>query len=92
MLQLIIGRSGNSERRWEGFSDEITHRGDHSDAAVHDFGFAIAFDFVEGDAVLGEAEGVEVSGGREGSGEAVAGEGFVGCPSVDRGHLGGGGC
>lgn len=59
---------------------------------MHDFGFAIAFDFVEGDAVLGEAERVEVSGGGEGAGESVAGERFVGRPSVEGSDLGCGGC
>ena len=83
LLKLIVGRTSNSQRTREGFSHEVSDAGDHGDAAVHQLGFAVALDFVEGDSRLGEAQRIEVAGGCDGAGKAVAFEAFVGYPAVD---------
>ncbi len=84
LLQLVVGRSGQTEGSSEGFTDEVSDGSHHGNTAVHDFGLAVALDFVQSDSIARESNGVKVSGGRKSSGESKARKAFVGNPSVDR--------
>ena len=80
---MVVRRTGEAERSREGFADEVSYGSEHRDTAVHDLRFAIALDFVERDAVLGESERIEVSGGSDDAGQAVTRTRVLGDPTVD---------
>ena len=86
LLQLVVGRSGQTEGSSEGFADEVSDAGHHGNTTVHDFGLAVALDFVQSDSVARESDRIKVSGRRKSSRESKARKALVGNPSVDGGR------
>jgi hypothetical protein len=51
---------------------------------VVDLSFTVSLDIVEGNALLAETKGIEVTGGCNGARKTETGLGIIRCPSIDR--------
>ena len=90
LRQMSVGRSRDlsPEKRVETLSNNVPKGGEHGDAAVGHLSLAVTFDLLDG-GVLGKSEGIEVSNGRERTGETGAEGVGIGGPALWKDSEGG---